>query len=139
MAVKAALSQRSPKRPGLMVSVSPLSSSPALAHCHSSFFNFSKAIKCDTNCLPSVSATTRKRKRGGGQTHEPGYRHKIILHNTREFKEALPIPPSAPHPFLLWKKEGGDEEEKGGAGGTHQKKAAKFTPQSRFGIANYCF
>lgn len=34
---------------------------------------------------------------------------------------------------------GGGEEGKGGVWGTHQKKAVKFTPQSRFGIANYCF
>ena len=33
------------------------------------FFNFSNAIKCDTNCLPSVSATTWKRKGGGKNRH----------------------------------------------------------------------
>lgn len=80
------------------------------------------------------------------QTHKPGSLHKIILHNTREFKEALPIPPLAPH-LPLMKKGGGDEEEKdcvcvcvlGGVGevgevAAHQKEAVKFTPQSRLGL-----
>lgn len=75
------------------------------------------------------------------QTHKPGSLHKIILHNTREFKEALPIPPLAPH-LPLMKKGGGNEEEKDcvcvcvgvGEVAAHQKKAVKFTPQSRLGL-----
>lgn len=110
--------QGSPKSRGLMVSVSPQSSSPSPGLLWFLFFNFSNAIKCDTNCLPSVSATTRKRKGGERKNrHKPGSRHKIILHNTREFKEALPTPPrtpSAPSAALCSyeKRRGGDKGEK---------------------------
>lgn len=135
-----------PKEPGSYgVNVPPaLIPSPGLLSCL--FFNFSNAIKCDTNCLPSVSATTRKRKgkREKKQTHKPGSRHKIILHNTREFKEALPIPPRTPRPspppatsppplFALMKKGGGDKEEK--RGGKHiRRKLLNQLPQSRLGL-----
>lgn len=116
----------------------PQSSSPTLAHCHSPLFLISQKQSSVTQtvylaCLPQPG----KEKRGGwgGQTHEPESLHKIILHNTREFKEALPIPPLAPHLPLMKKGGGGGlrEGKKGGAGG-HQKKAVKFTPRSRLGL-----
>lgn len=135
MAARAALSHGVPgvpKEPGSYgVNVPPvLIPSPGLLSFL--FFNFSNAIKCDTNCLPSVSATTRKRKgEGKKQTHKPGSRHKIILHNTREFKEALPIPPRPPPPpplFALMKKGGGDKEEK--KGGKHIRRKLLNSPLS---------
>lgn len=52
---------------------------------------------------------------GGGQTRKPGSRHKIILHNTREFKEALPTPlQTPPLPLFTLKRGGGDKEREGG-------------------------
>lgn len=91
--------QGSPKSQGLMVSMSPQSSSPALAYCHSCFL-ISQMQSSVTQtvylaCLPQPGREKEGRKK---QTHKPGSRHKIILHNTREFKEALPIPPRTPSP-----------------------------------------
>lgn len=102
----------SPKSRGLMVSVSPQPSSPARAYCHCCFL-ISQAQSSVTRtvylaCLPQPG---REKDGRGRQTHEPGSRHKIILHNTREFKEALPTPPPPP-PFAL-KRGGGDKEKRG--------------------------
>lgn len=111
MTAKAALSHGVPgvpKEPGSYGVSVPTALIPSpRAYCHSHFLISQKQSSVTQNCLPSVSATTRKKKKrkegrrrvggDGGQTHKPGSRHKIILHNTREFKEALPIPAPQHH------------------------------------------
>lgn len=123
-----------------MVSVSPQSSSPAPAYCHSCFLiSQTQSSVTQTVYLACLPQPGREKEEEKKQTHKPGSRHKIILHNTREFKEALPTPPrpsSLPPPplFALMKKGGGDKEKREEGGGPHQKKAVKFAPQSRLGL-----
>lgn len=119
--------QGSPKSQGLMVSMSPQSSSPALAYCHSCFL-ISQTQSSVTQtvylaCLPQPGREKEGEKK-------PGSRHKIILHNTREFKEALPISPRTPPPplFALMKKTRGDKEKK--KGGKHIRRKLLNSPLS---------
>lgn len=131
-----------------MVSMSPKSSSPALAYCHSCFLISQKQSSVtETVYLACLPQPGKEKKGGKKQTHKPGSQHKIILHNTRQFKEALPILPPHHHHhhrahthtplFALMKKKERVIERKGGGGdgvGVHIRRKLLFAPQSHLGL-----